>query len=770
MQYIFWFFFVFLSFLMGCNKNNNGSIQPDKKTPSVTTKPFNFKAKVIHSEAGGSEFTLYQLGSKLKIQGNVDNDGIINAEIPIGTKLDEPIQISVSLVYDTYKYISENVNVIQKVNDNLRRSTSNEQISLNERTIGNDVNHIVSLQSTVEFALYDKDHNGFLSKEEILNKNENLLNLDSIKDLMIAVDVASNNPSQLYYNNTYEMISNFIDDYEEENSFFILNSELINESKLKLFNESNTLNNELKSFLKLDNNASLLSELNSDYDESEWKCLDDIRHVKRGEKYGERLWLHDTFKIQKNEINNLINSINESNTCNSRLWKLPTVNELNSLYINSEFKFPNSFPNIDLHSSFWALDNGDKVLVSFLPEFKLINESESNRKGIVLLNSFKKVDMWVNEPPIDTPFNIKELRELYSKPTSEWPRPTLSKNVDWQELGLLPDVPFPNENPYSREKVDLGRKLFFDKKLSKDNTISCSSCHEPKKAWTDGLATSVGIKGQKGNRNTPTIINTAYYDTLFLDGRVNSLEEQSLHPIENPIEMGLSINELLSKLNNDSNYRSLFKGAFGDKIVTEDRIAKSIATFERTIISHNSKFDQFLKGDNNALSDEQIHGLHLYRTKARCMNCHSGPLFTNNKFENIGLTYYNRNLEDRGRYNVTFNNNDMGKFRVPSLREIKSTSPYTHLGLFELAENIPHTDKIYGLLSMYNNGMTRNREGNFPQYEYKYDKKFPVVSPLIERLHLTNKELRALDAFLLSLSSDIPLDSASPSDMGIKNI
>lgn len=142
-------------------------------------------------------------------------------------------------------------------------------------------------------------------------------------------------------------------------------------------------------------------------------------------------------------------------------------------------------------------------------------------------------------------------------------------------------------------------------------------------------------------------------------------------------------------------------------------------------------------------------------------------MMTNNEFENIGLTYYGRSLEDRGRYNVTYNSEDMGKFRVQMLRDIKSTDPTTHLGLFKLA-TVSSSGNVTGLLAMYNNGMTRNRSGNFPQYAGKYDKNHPDVSPLIQRLQLTSEELVALDAFMSAISSEVRTDSATPEEMGIQ--
>ncbi len=157
------------------------------------------------------------------------------------------------------------------------------------------------------------------------------------------------------------------------------------------------------------------------------------------------------------------------------------------------------------------------------------------------------------------------LRAQYSGASAQWPAARVDDGVEWQELGPLPAVPFPADNPYSRAKVVLGQQLFFDKQLSKGRDISCASCHDPQKGWSDGLSVSVGHLGQKGNRNAPSILNSAFSSTQFWDGRVATLEEQSLHPIQNPIEMALSHDELLARLQASPDYQAAFATAFGDR-------------------------------------------------------------------------------------------------------------------------------------------------------------------------------------------------------------
>ena len=762
--------------LNGCQENLSSSAPLPTPQPEMSEEAFTFSAKVTHDEAAGSTFTVSQPSTKLTIVGTVDNDARINVTVPVGTNLNHPLQISVSLNVDTFKYLSENVETLSKIVENQAASQlARANLFIKNQEGASSPVVEVSLQSTAEFAQADTDLNGWLSIKEIQIKHSDSAQddyLTQVKDLMIAAEVARQTPSKLYYKTTYEMMAKFQVDKMAKNAFFATNSTLIQAARKSLFNQTSTPNDETSDFLRLDSSGWPLSDQTLTYNEQPWSCVDDIRRVPISD-YGIRLW-NTNERAEKNsakeDLGTMIQTINDSEVCKKSNWRLPSVTELSALFSGTDIKFPNTFPSLEISARYWATDeDSQQVLVSFSSGGEVIAQPTEEDNGIALLYSFESYDVWSNIISINTPVNLPELRKVYSQSPLAWPEPRVAEGVEWQELGLRPAVPFPADNPYSKEKVTLGRTLFFDKTLSKDNTLSCASCHDPAKGWADGLSTAIGIDGQKGPRNTPTIINTAYYDTLFLDGRVGSLEEQSLHPIANPIEMGQPLDELLLKLDQELQYPALFNAVFGDTTITLERIAKAIATFERTIISKDSAFDQYLKGDTNALTDQQLHGLHLFRTKARCMNCHSGSMMTNNKFENIGLTYYGRNLEDRGRYSVTFKPEDMGRFRVPMLRDIKATDPTTHLGFFQLMWTIPNF-KAFGLLAMYNNGMTRNRSGNFPQYESKYDSNFPTVSPLIERLGMTLAELQALDSFMSAISADVRTDSATPEEMGITSV
>src|SRR5258707_12399978 len=190
-------------------------------------------------------------------------------------------------------------------------------------------------------------------------------------------------------------------------------------------------------------------------------------------------------------------------------------------------------------------------------------------------------------------------------------------------LGLLP-IQFPADNPYSREKVELGKLLYFDRRLSADGSVSCASCHHPKFGFTDGQAVSTGIKGQTGGRSAPTVINRAYSLAQFWDGRASTLEEQAKGPMANPIEMGNTHDALVANLQKISGYRGHFKAAFGSEEFSIDHVAKAISTFERTVLSGNSPYDRYKAGKKSAMTAAQIRGLDVFQNKAKCDQCHEG--------------------------------------------------------------------------------------------------------------------------------------------------
>ncbi len=238
----------------------------------------------------------------------------------------------------------------------------------------------------------------------------------------------------------------------------------------------------------------------------------------------------------------------------------------------------------------------------------------------------------------------------------------------------LPPLPVPADNPMTMEKVELGKMLYFDKRLSKDKSLSCATCHDPKHAYAEPRATSEGIDGQLGDMNSPTVINSAYMTTMFWDGRMGSLEEQAAGPMENPIEMGHQIPDIAKELNSIPEYKERFESVFGES-ASQETMTKAIAAFERTVLSGNSPYDQYKNGDEDALDDIEKKGMNLFFGKALCSTCHTAPLFTNGNFVNTGIGH-----QGEGRMAVTGVPGDKGAYRVPTLREAEHTGPYFHDG------------------------------------------------------------------------------------------
>jgi cytochrome c peroxidase len=297
-------------------------------------------------------------------------------------------------------------------------------------------------------------------------------------------------------------------------------------------------------------------------------------------------------------------------------------------------------------------------------------------------------------------------------------------------FGLDPSgAVIPEDNPLTKEKIELGRLLFFDKRLSKDNTVACASCHMANFAFTDGRPVSTGIKGQKGGRSAPASLNRLFSTAQFWDGRAATLEEQSIGPFINPVEHGFANHdEMITKMKKIPGYRKLFKEVFGTDI-TIDGVGKAIASFQRTILSGNSPADRFdLGGDEHAISPAAQKGLELFRGKARCTRCHSGFNFTDEKFHNLGIGW-DTGTVDLGRYMVTKNPADIGAFKTPTLREIARSAPYMHDGRFKTLEEV---------VNFYNQGGVKN----------------PHQDELIIPLGLTDEEKRNLVEFLRTLNGE----------------
>jgi cytochrome c peroxidase len=287
-------------------------------------------------------------------------------------------------------------------------------------------------------------------------------------------------------------------------------------------------------------------------------------------------------------------------------------------------------------------------------------------------------------------------------------------------LGLDLYIPVPEDNPLNRERIELGRRLFRDRRLSRDQSIACASCHNPMRAFSTAKPLSVGVFGRQGRRNVPTLVNRGYGKMFFWDGRVPTLEEQVLRPIQDPDEMAMTLTEASARVG----------------LSTGD-ISRALASYVRSILSANAPFDRFVNGDRHALSAEQQRGLIIFRTKGRCIACHVGPNFTDERLHNTGIAWRpsggpgaaGRYLDD-GRFALSGNPDERGRFKTPTLREVERTSPYMHNGSKATLEDV---------VNFYDDGGRPN----------------PNLDIEIRPLGLTVDEKRMLVSFLRALSGRV---------------
>ena len=297
------------------------------------------------------------------------------------------------------------------------------------------------------------------------------------------------------------------------------------------------------------------------------------------------------------------------------------------------------------------------------------------------------------------------------------------------ELVPLPrTAPAPKDNATTPAKVELGKMLFFDPRLSGNNEMSCATCHLPDKAFGDGLRVSPGAGGRPLERNTQTCLNVGFFDSLFWDGRADSLEEQALVPITSPVEMNQDLDELENELSAIPGYVRAFENSFGTK-PNRDGIAKALAAFQRTLVSGPAPFDRFLRGETDALSDDARAGLELFRGEAGCADCHNGPLLSDGQFYRLGVS-----ITDQGRASVTGNSEDRYRFRTPSLRNVADTGPYMHNGSRQTLDDVV-TFYYRGIPDTVADGLS------------------PDIEPLRGRSY---SEVHLLVEFLKSLSGEPP--------------
>ena len=299
----------------------------------------------------------------------------------------------------------------------------------------------------------------------------------------------------------------------------------------------------------------------------------------------------------------------------------------------------------------------------------------------------------------------------------------------WLPLGLEPDFEVPHHNRMTAEKVALGKRLFFDKNLSKDRSISCGTCHDPAKGFSNGEAFAKGVSGRLSRRNVPSIINRLFGQTHFWDGRAETLESQVQGPLFNPDEMAMDEDLLVERLQADIAYYQLFQQAFGAKPALDGAI-KAIAAFERTLVSGSTAFDRYeWNGEITALSDSAVRGITLFRGKARCSTCHIGSNFTDDKFHNLGAGE-GAGQNDPGRAAITKKSEDFGRFKTPTLRNITLTAPYMHDGSLATLEEV---------IAFYDRGGRPN----------------PNLDIEVKSLELTDTEKADLLEFLKSLTGPV---------------
>lgn len=307
---------------------------------------------------------------------------------------------------------------------------------------------------------------------------------------------------------------------------------------------------------------------------------------------------------------------------------------------------------------------------------------------------------------------------------------TIERLRNNRALVPLGDVQIPENAPMTPELIELGKILFFDPRLSGNNEVSCQTCHDPTLGYGDNKQTFDKYSGGEGARNSPTIINSGYYTSLFWDGRAVSLEEQALGPIENPDEMNQPLDELVEELKGIEGYEDLFLSAF-DEGITEENISKALAAFQRLVVVKDTPYDQFLLGETDALTAAEIKGLDLFTGKAFCSTCHNGQNLSDNNYYNIGI-----NTKDEGRFAVTGEPGDLGRMRTPGLYGITHTAPYLRDGSLATLEEV---------IEYYNRGGDGHPNKSF------------FIQQFMSPLNLSEDEQADLLSFLQVLGGEPPI-------------
>ncbi len=314
---------------------------------------------------------------------------------------------------------------------------------------------------------------------------------------------------------------------------------------------------------------------------------------------------------------------------------------------------------------------------------------------------------------------------------------------DTDDPGLgLPSIVIPKDAKLTKSIIKLGEKLFFDKLLSRDGTVSCATCHVPEQGFTQNdRPRSVGVDGKIGRRNTPTLLNIAFADSLFVDGRASSLEEQAWQPILAEDEMGnSSVTEVLDRINRDKNYQGMFKESFDEKLSNENTVAIALSAYQRALVSGESSYDRwYYESAGDAMGVSAQRGYQLFAGQAQCWQCHQiagpGVLFSDNLFHNTGVSFRSHKLgapEDFGRYENTKIDEDKRTFKTPTLRNVALTAPYMHDGSLGTLEEV---------VRFYNDGGSDD----------------PLLSPMMGSLNLSKNDIKDIVEFLHALNGNLPL-------------
>lgn len=734
-------------------------------------------------------WTLNQPDTNLLLSGQYLADIPVITTLPEGINPELPLELTIQSGEWLLKRLTDKVSLLEKAA--VQRQAS--ELSQNSDVVTPLIT--LSPHSTVQFGIIDQNGDGSLSEEE---RSQQHSRLDSIDDgvrvetltALTALYITEGDVEGTQAVTNYALTQRLINDEHLTTLVRSQNSQAIRDVIAQLFPEHPTpekftesANEETQDFFRIAIDGTLLANQTTDYSETPWQCIDDLRVRKspyRKVGYGIHLWHFPVQPSSENiaesqpKIEKILERLNTERMCGNADWGLPTLTELEFLFVDNtaiadsaientetspakQLAFPITFPFLTGRYVYINLDDQRETLDPAIYDIQLgrvVSDDEqaqiSDSNVQTLFKSWTKLNKpFVSPPEEPTREEIqiitREIKALYSSSDpSTWPAPTIDQGIDWQPLGLLPELEISAED--TPERIALGERLFFETRLSEDRNISCASCHIPSQGWEDNLRVAVGDDGQQGSRNTPSLLNMAYQHEFFWDGRSPTLEDQALKPIANPIEMNLPMEQLEERIEQGEfdDYQPFVKSAFDDKQLTREYIAQALGAFQRTLIANNTPFDQFLRGERN-LSTNALWGLHLFRTKARCMNCHFGPNFTSNGYEDLGLSDYNRRNQDLGRYNTTSNPKDVGRFKVSSLRELSHTAPYMHTGRFDLDEAIV----------AYNNAMG---VGVVPikikMGADRYDPLFPQGSEKLHVLDLTDAEIEALEDFILTLSSD----------------